>query len=168
MSGGFSEGSGLTIHGDNKIDVFLEDLCKRIDITWVNINAPSDIIISNRCILMFAFYRLFFTARQTSCREVRFLIVSASVSHSFHSGSPMWPLPMHDALHLIVQDPPSVQALVRAPIHPYMALALLSVQYLLLLTSGGQDWRPVQTFTLENPPVLTSGGYWRSSCGPGQ
>ena len=30
----------------------------------------------------------------------------------------------------------------------------------LLVTSGGQDWRSVQTFSLEDSLVLTSGGYW--------
>ena len=29
----------------------------------------------------------------------------------------------------------------------------------LLVTSGGQDWRSVQTFSLEDSLVLTSGGY---------
>ena len=31
----------------------------------------------------------------------------------------------------------------------------------LSVTSGGQDWKPVQTCLLQDPPlVLTSGGYW--------
>ena len=38
---------------------------------------------------------------------------------------------------------------------------VITVQGPLLVTSGGQDWRPVQTCSLEdNPPVLTSDGKW--------
>ena len=36
----------------------------------------------------------------------------------------------------------------------------------LLMTSGGQDWRPIPTCTLEAPPpVLKSGGYSRQAVG---
>ena len=36
----------------------------------------------------------------------------------------------------------------------------LTVQGPLPVTSGGNNWRPVQTCSLEDPLVLTSGGYW--------
>ena len=29
-----------------------------------------------------------------------------------------------------------------------------------VVTSSGQDWRPLQTYSLEGPIVLPSGGYW--------
>ena len=74
----------------------------------------------------------------------------------------------HDALDLTVQGPPA----------PALALPSLGppctdtppqrlASHPLLVTSGGQDWRPVQTCSLEyltpSSPVLTSVGYGREA-----
>ena len=82
------------------------------------------------------------TVRQRSCGKVMFSL--ASVCHSVWWG---WRgshvIMTHDALDLTIQGPLL-----------YRALPLL------LVTSGRQDWRRVETCSLEesSPPVVTSGG----------
>ena len=76
----------------------------------------------------------------------------------------------HDALERTIQGHPGL-----APCHVtslYSETPLASLRHgislckenpspPLLLTSGGQDWIPIQTCSFEDlPPVLTSGGYW--------
>ena len=55
----------------------------------------------------------------------------------------------HDALALSIQGPPLPPSVQGPPMFPA----------LLLVTSGGQDQRPVQTCSLRGSLVLTSGGW---------
>ena len=84
-------------------------------------------------------------ARQRSFGKIMFSVMSVCVSVS--QEGLMWPLPMIYWASLC-SSPPLPQ---------YRALALDP----LLVTSGGQDWRPVQTCSPKQtpPPGLTS-GHW--------
>ena len=112
-----------------------------------------------------------FTTRQRNCGKVMFSVVS--VSHSVHSGGVgwggggeglMWSLPMmyctspnRDPGHgtSMYIDPPPYPGTIRHGTSLYRDT--------MLVISGGQDWRPVQTCSLQElppPVVLTSGSYW--------
>ena len=93
-----------------------------------------------------------FTARQWSCGKVIFSVISVrqSVIWSRRGWGPMWPLP------LPLQEPSSAHgtSLYRTPqyqsqSHPF-----------LVVTSGGQDWRPVQACLLEDPPPTSADIWW--------
>ena len=100
------------------------------------------------------------TPHQCSWGKAIFLVMS--VRHSVHRGSHV--TITHTALDLIIQGPPSL-APGRAPQtwdmgpHCIITLDMGPCCTRILVTSGGQDWIPVQTCPPEDPPFLeTSGG----------
>ena len=93
---------------------------------------------------------------------LRILVLRSCVCLSVHRGRRFHVTTTHDALNLNVQGPPDKFKLVQ--LEPQCTGSPRQVQTCatwtsldrnsLLVTSGGQDWRPVQTCSLE---VLPSG-----------
>ena len=112
------------------------------------------------------------TARQRSCGKVIFadtcvrnFICSTGVSHKMWApgGGEAWNYySWCISPHCTAPTPPPPWQ----GTSPYCPWTYnLTVQGPLLVTSGGQYWRPVQTLFTGGafPPVLTSGGYWSHS-----
>ena len=95
---------------------------------------------------------------QGSCGKVMFSVVCFSLSVC-PEGSHV--TITHDAWDLTVQRPPSCSNLFNFDLTVQEPPTLCPVYRVpLVVTSIGQDWRPVQTCSLEGPLVLTSGGNW--------
>ena len=87
-----------------------------------------------------------FTARQQSCGKLMFSVVSVCL---FAEGrGPMWPLPMLDWTSPYT-PPPRASAAPCRTLSPTMQSDIISF---LLVTSGGQDWRPIQICSLQDCP----------------
>ena len=91
-----------------------------------------------------------FTARQRSCRKVIFSHVS--VCHSVHRGPHV--SITHDVLNFNIQGSSGP-----GPSSSPYSLYRKSPKPPPQVSSGGQDWGPGQTGSLEDPLVLTSEAY---------
>ena len=101
--------------------------------------------------------QVFVTIRRRSCGKVMFLVICVCQSVCLGRGDSHVTV-THDTLDLTAQGPLSRLWTWDLTVHAPQAPPPL-----LLVTSDGQDFRPVPTCSLQDPcpPVLTSDSYWK-------